>query len=66
MSTQTTTKTCANCAHWNEKVAASGECRRHAPQNLVFEVEDGIRFESRFPTTTASDWCGDFAAKASN
>lgn len=63
MTTATQTKTCAGCAHWNEKGDGNGECRRHAPQTIAFEVDDDVRVESRFPTTAADDWCGDFEKK---
>ena len=37
-----------------------GECRRHAPQTVAFEVDDEVKFESMFPVTASDDWCGDF------
>ena len=40
-----------------------GECRRHAPQTVAFEVDDEVKFESKFPVTAAEDWCGDFTPK---
>jgi len=40
--------------------AEHGECRRHAPQTIAFEVDDEVKFESMFPVTAAEDWCGDF------
>ena len=60
MDTATTTKACSACTHWNATDGATGECRRHAPQMVVFEVDDEVKFESKFPVTTSSDWCGDF------
>lgn len=52
---------CSTCKHWNKtEDAGKGECRRHAPQSLVFTIDRKTRFESRFPVTAASDWCGDF------
>jgi hypothetical protein len=66
MKTETTAKTatCASCQYWSsDSEARQGECRRHAPQMLVFHVEDDVKFESRFPATLASDWCGDYQAK---
>ncbi len=63
--TQTTaTKACANCAHFQTTSASAGECRRHAPQTVAFNVDAGVKFEARFPGVKASDWCGDFFAKA--
>ena len=58
--TATQAKACANCIHWKAKADPVGECRRHAPQTVAFQVEDGVKFESRFPETKAADWCGDF------
>lgn len=60
--TDTKAKTCSTCAYW-EASSEKGECRRHAPQNIVFEVSDEMKVESRFPTTSSDDWCGDFEAK---
>lgn len=40
-----------------------GECRRHAPQTVAFEVDDEVKFESMFPVTAGDDWCGDFEKK---
>jgi hypothetical protein len=57
----TATKACSTCAHYNAASAKLGECRRHAPQTIAFQVDDGVKFESRFPQTKATDWCGDFA-----
>lgn len=62
METMTSTKSCAACAHWNGS-GQEGECRRHAPQLISFEVDESVKVESRFPTTSAQDWCGDFEAK---
>jgi hypothetical protein len=62
--TQTKTQACASCQYWrNDAQSSQGECRRHAPQMLVFHVADDLKFESRFPATMASDWCGDYQAK---
>ena len=63
MDTQTITKNCQACAYWNGASSEKGECRRHAPQNIVFKVNEEVSVESRFPTTSASDWCGDYSAK---
>ncbi|MDP0492229.1 MAG: hypothetical protein Q7Q71_14360 [Verrucomicrobiota bacterium JB023] len=62
-STETKTKTCHNCAHWKALETETGECRRHAPQTIVFEIDDKTSIESRFPTTNEHDWCGDFERK---
>ncbi len=61
--TTTTTKSCGACAHWNASTETEGQCRRHAPQLITFEVDADVKVESRFPSTSASDWCGDFEAK---
>jgi len=60
--TEAKTKTCQTCAYW-ESSSHTGECRRHAPQNIAFEVNDKISIESRFPMTEAASWCGDHAEK---
>lgn len=59
--TKTVAKSCAACAHYKSNTATLGECRRHSPQTVAFQVDAGVKFESRFPQTKASDWCGDFA-----
>lgn len=61
--TATTTKTCASCTHFNASSDSQGECRRRAPQTVVFEVDDNVKFESRFPAVAESDWCGEYTAK---
>ncbi|MEO0794457.1 MAG: hypothetical protein AAFX93_04825 [Verrucomicrobiota bacterium] len=58
--TTTQTKTCSACAYWNETSSGQGECRVRSPQAIVFNVDAETRFESRFPETKASDWCGEF------
>lgn len=62
MSTETTTKACAACAYWKSGITGEGECRRNAPQLITFEIDDEVKVESRFPTTSGEDWCGDFEA----
>jgi hypothetical protein len=57
------TASCQACAYWKNTESMSGECHRHAPQAIVFNVENGLKFESHFPLTAAEDWCGDFAQK---
>ena len=56
----TSTKVCSSCKYWNETKSSKGECRRHAPQTVVFKVDENIQFESSFPVTQSEDWCGDF------
>lgn len=59
--TATQSATCSSCKHWsNQANASQGECRRHAPQALVFVIDAQTKYESRFPATKAEDWCGDF------
>lgn len=58
--TRTITRACAACANWNELGQDKGECRAHAPQTVIFQVDADTKFESRFPLTAAADWCGDF------
>ncbi len=60
MQTEIKTKACGKCVYWKSMDSNSGECRRHAPQMIAFEVDDVVKFESRFPMTAAEDWCGDF------
>lgn len=62
-STETRTKTCQSCRHWNALSQVEGECRRQPPQAISFKVNEEVRFETRFPQTTAQDWCGEFTAK---
>lgn len=61
MNTITTTRACEKCAYWNSLEDAHGECRRHAPQTIAFEVDEEVKFESMFPVTASDDWCGDFS-----
>lgn len=61
--TTTQTKSCAACANWKSTAQDQGECRSHAPQLITFEVDASMKVESRFPTTSATDWCGEFEAK---
>jgi len=59
-STTTTHMACKDCTFWNPQSAKQGECRRHAPQMVAFEVDDEVKFQAKFPATAAEDWCGDF------
>lgn len=58
--TKTVTKSCAACAHWNRVEGSEGECRVRAPQTIVFKVDEETQFETIFPVTSESDWCGEF------
>ncbi|MEM9227005.1 MAG: hypothetical protein AAGA45_03470 [Verrucomicrobiota bacterium] len=64
MSTETGVKevACAKCIYWNKTSDAEGECRRNAPQSVVFAVDEDTQFETRFPVTASTDWCGEFKA----
>lgn len=59
-STTTTHMACKDCTFWNLLEANQGQCRRHAPQLVAFEVDDQVKFQSKFPVTAGEDWCGDF------
>ena len=61
--TITISRACAECSFWNPLEEGHGECRRHAPQTVAFEVDDEVKFESVFPVTAGDDWCGDFEKK---
>ncbi|NJM36600.1 MAG: hypothetical protein HC845_01295 [Akkermansiaceae bacterium] len=61
--TRSATSVCSSCQHWSNASSDQGECRRHAPQMLVFTIDAETKFESRFPTTKAADWCGEFEEK---
>jgi hypothetical protein len=63
MNTITISRACSACAFWNPLEDGHGECRRHAPQTVAFEVDDEMQFETMFPVTAADDWCGDFEKK---
>ena len=58
--TRPATAVCSSCKHWNSQSDNKGECRRYAPQALAFVVDSETKFESRFPVTAASEWCGEF------
>ncbi|MFP4351906.1 MAG: hypothetical protein ACLFRP_00360 [Puniceicoccaceae bacterium] len=62
MSTTTSSdiQTCAACKYWQEKTGSEGECRVRAPQTISFRVDDEVRFETKFPVTQSTDWCGEF------
>lgn len=61
--TQVSNKTCNACAFWNAKGDDSGECRVRPPQGMMFQVDAETKFETRFPVTSAQDWCGEFRAR---
>lgn len=65
MATETSIKTesCGKCFFWKPASGDAGVCRRQPPRSMRFEVDDKIQFVSRFPTTSSSDWCGEFKAK---
>ncbi len=55
--------TCSKCKYWNAVESDQGECRVRAPQTIAFNIDEETRFETRFPATAASDWCGEFEAR---
>lgn len=64
--TSTQTAACGKYVYWHTEDSAKGEkgeCRRHAPQTVVFQVDDEVQYESTFPMTKAEDWCGDFESR---
>lgn len=65
METQTTQTTdcCGQCMYWKQTEGEEGACRRQPPQEISFEVDDEVKFVTRFPTTSADEWCGEFKAK---
>ncbi|MCF3649299.1 hypothetical protein [Synoicihabitans lomoniglobus] len=64
MQTETTTETkaCATCTHFKAAADGNGECHRRAPQIVTFQVDENVKFESRFPAVAATDWCGEYSA----
>ncbi len=65
MATETASKieTCSACRFWKTTDQMNGECRRRAPQAVVFNVTNETRFQTQFPETAKEDWCGEFQAK---
>lgn len=60
----TTTKACESCVYWDAKSDGKmGLCRRNAPQSIVFQVDDETKFETRFPETANSEWCGEYTGR---
>ena len=58
---ETHVEACGSCRYWKPGDASNvGQCRRHAPQSIVFNVDEKLQFQSRFPETAAEDWCGDY------
>lgn len=54
---------CSKCTYWKSVSSDRGECRRNAPQSVVFAVDEDTRFETHFPETSAKDWCGEYVAR---
>ncbi len=61
---------CFNCKSWWPTAEAAGgepsrersilgQCRRHAPPSMVFEVPDHARHYPGWVTTKRDDWCGE-------
>jgi len=59
---ETHVEACGSCRYWKpeEEKSNLGQCRRHAPQSIVFNVDEEVQFQSHFPDTAAEDWCGDY------
>ncbi len=69
-----TDQTCAICHYWrstetvefaNDTPREIGQCRRHAPRIVDAFVGDAsdehLTWQAtRFPVTSADDWCGEF------
>ncbi|MHC4844055.1 MAG: hypothetical protein ACYTEE_09670 [Planctomycetota bacterium] len=55
---------CKDCRYWNHRGQIQGtvlgECRRYTKKVIILKDN---KFFSLWPTTTASDWCGEFMAK---
>lgn len=52
---------CKDCRFWQQDKKA-GDCRRHPPRIIVFSDEEGD-YETRFPETFPTEWCGEFQPK---
>jgi hypothetical protein len=57
---ETHVEACGSCRYWKPGESDAGQCRRHAPQSIVFDVDETLQFQSRFPETATDDWCGDY------
>ncbi len=55
-------ESCGKCIYWKATADDKGSCRRQPPQAISFEVDDEVKFETLFPTTSSEDWCGEFKA----
>ena len=53
-------KKCSSCDNWLVIEEPKGECRSHSPQALAVQEGNKTIFETIFPQTIATDWCGDF------
>ena len=59
---------CGSCRYWQPKTSATGmegaECRRRPPHVVAAGRETpwrgGSDVRSRWPQTSAADWCGEF------
>ncbi|MEM7697865.1 MAG: hypothetical protein AAF236_05615 [Verrucomicrobiota bacterium] len=60
--TKNAVEACSTCAYWKSTNDSTGSCRRQPPQAIRFEVDQEVQFETRFPSTSADDWCGEFRA----
>jgi hypothetical protein len=54
-----TSRICKNCVYWDQlPIKEDGICHRWPP---VCIVDRGLVLESRFPSTYATTWCGEFS-----
>lgn len=59
-------KSCASCRHWDQTTNTNeGSCRRNAPQTVVFQVSSEQTIKTVFPSTKATDWCGEHSLRNS-
>jgi hypothetical protein len=60
-------KTCETCRYFAQPALASPQCRRNAPTVVSFAVQtaagQSVAVKGAWPTTTASDWCGEWQEK---
>ena len=61
---------CATCKFWDVKPPAKAHvCRRNAPQAIPVLTPErqgaGLILQMVWPTTHASDWCGDYQMRLS-
>ena len=70
MTRETEVMVCGSCRFFNAIRDEEGQCRRHAPRPIPWEVlfacarlatdADEPQTESAFPTVSIDEWCGEF------